>query len=152
MGFFTRPDLDDRQFKQLSDATLTLSGETNFKGTLKSKGIEIDVTTGGTYPSSGIALGLVGDKVRLTYVSGDTSPGNTIYTGASPTNITVGGLNSGTNIAGKTLSSIIEDMVVTYLSPTFSSFLLVVIHLPLKLEQHYLVREHLHGQHQIRVM
>ena len=48
MAFFTRPDFDERQFKQLTGATITLSGETNFSGTLKSKGIEIDASTGGT--------------------------------------------------------------------------------------------------------
>ena len=41
-GFFTRPDLDDRQFKQISGSSLTLSGETNFAGILKSKGTEIN--------------------------------------------------------------------------------------------------------------
>lgn len=42
MTFFTRPNLSDIQFRQKVDSILTLEGETNFLGTLKSKNTEID--------------------------------------------------------------------------------------------------------------
>lgn len=59
MSFYTRPILEDDQFKQLSGSTLTLSGSTDFVGTLKSKGIEIDASyTGTTASNVGKALAL----------------------------------------------------------------------------------------------
>jgi hypothetical protein len=44
MSFRTRPVFSDRQIIQPSDESITLSGSTNFVGTLKSKGVEIDAT------------------------------------------------------------------------------------------------------------
>jgi len=116
-GFFTRPDLDDRQFKQLSGSTLTLSGETNFGGILKSKGVEIDGATSGA--SSGWALTWNGTKIVLAPSTG--GGGGQEYTGASPTNITVGGLAAGTNISGWTLSEIVQAMVITTYFPTLTN-------------------------------
>ncbi|GAG53981.1 unnamed protein product, partial [marine sediment metagenome] len=62
-NFRTRPDLDDRQFKQKSTSVLTLSGTTNYLGPLKSSGIEIDASTGGT--SVGDVLTWNGTKILL---------------------------------------------------------------------------------------
>lgn len=45
-----------------------------------------------------------------------------VYLGASPTNITVGGVPSGTALSGRTWQSIIEELLVEYLLPTFSAF------------------------------
>lgn len=45
-----------------------------------------------------------------------------IYMGNSPTNITIGGLNAGTNIYNQSITSIIEKMLITYLNPVFSTF------------------------------
>ena len=87
-GFFTRPELEDRQFKQLSGSTLTLSGETNFVGVLKSKGVEIDATiTTGT--SIGDVLSWDGSRIIL---SPSTGGGGQEYTGGTPSNVTVGGM------------------------------------------------------------
>ena len=44
------------------------------------------------------------------------------YYGSSPSNVTVGGIPSGTNLYGRSVTSILEDIFVTYLSPVFSSF------------------------------
>ena len=47
MSFFTRIVLTDEQVKQISGNTLTMSGTTDFVGTLKSKGIEINADATG---------------------------------------------------------------------------------------------------------
>lgn len=117
MPFFTRPDLDDRQFKQESTSVLTMSGTTNFFGTLQSKGVEIDASTGGTVGTSNLVLGLNDGKIQLVFVSGGTGSGSTIYSGASPTTCTVGGLNAGSAIAGCDLSNILERILVPALNP-----------------------------------
>jgi len=64
-------DLSNFGFKQLASSLLTLSGTTNFIGTLKSKGMEIDAapshsgyTTGGT-GATVYVLTLLGNKIRL---------------------------------------------------------------------------------------
>jgi hypothetical protein len=68
MTFYSRPDLDDRAFKQLVNSILTMNGTTDFVGTLKSKGIEIDATAGGG--DVGKVLTLVsGDKIGLSTIS-----------------------------------------------------------------------------------
>jgi len=51
-----------------------------------------------------------------------TGIGNDIYQKASPTTVTVGGLPSGSNIFGLTVSEILERILVPSLPPTFSSF------------------------------
>jgi hypothetical protein len=117
MPFFTRPDLEDRQFRQESTSQLTMSGVTNFFGTLKSKGVEIDATTGGTYPNANIALGFVDGKIQLALVTGGTGSGSTIYNGASPTTCTVGGLSAGTEIFGCEINNILERILVPTLNP-----------------------------------
>ena len=63
MSFFSRPNLDDIQFKQLTGTTLTLSGTTNFVGTLMSKGTEIDASTGYTGVTIGNVLTLDTDGI-----------------------------------------------------------------------------------------
>jgi hypothetical protein len=74
MGFFTRPDLDNLQFRQESGSTLTLSGDTNFFGILRSKGIEIDATvTGTTDTVSGHVLTFLGGKIILAPAIGSDS-------------------------------------------------------------------------------
>lgn len=115
-GFFTRPDLEDRQFKQLSASTLTLSGDTNFVGVLKSKGVEIDATvTTGT--SVGDVLSWDGSKIALSPSAGGTQ----LYTGATPSNIGVGGMPAGTTLTGRTLSSILEEILITTFVPTLTN-------------------------------
>ncbi len=64
-GFFTRPDLSDIEFRQLTGATLTMSGTTNFVGKLKSKGIEIDASISGA--TTGDTLTYIGGgKIKLS--------------------------------------------------------------------------------------
>ncbi len=72
----------------------------------------VDTSTGsGTFSSWAVNL-----------QAGVISPPSNIYGGASPTNITVGGLAAGTAIGGSTYDSIIEQMTQFYFAPTFSSF------------------------------
>jgi len=116
MAFFTRPDLDDRQFKQISGSTLTLSGETNFVGTLKSKDVEIDGSTGSS--SMGDVLTWNGSKIVLSPNSGG---GDQLYTGATPSNIGVGGMPAGTTLTGRTISSILEEILITTFNPNLTN-------------------------------
>ena len=62
--------------------------------------------------------GLGDVTVDLTPLSGAT---DLIYSGASPSNIDVGGMSSGTTLTGKTLTEIIEDMAITTYYPTLTS-------------------------------
>jgi hypothetical protein len=48
--------------------------------------------------------------------------GSSVYTGASPSTVTVGGLIAGTVLTGLTDQEILEDILVPYLPPSFSSF------------------------------
>jgi hypothetical protein len=117
MPFFARPDLSNEQFKQLSGSTLTLEGTTDFTGVLKSKGIEIDATSGIT-TAAGDALVFDGTKIVLTPISGGSSGK---YIGKSPAVCNVGGIVVGTSTAiltGKTISCILQDMLVPTLYPT----------------------------------
>jgi hypothetical protein len=47
------------------------------------------------------------------------------YSGASVSNVTVGGLTAGSSVAGLKIGEIIEKMIFTYQSPSFSSFSIV---------------------------
>lgn len=125
MAFFTRPELDNRQFKQVSGSTLTLSGDTQIApsgsltidGDLVLDGKQI-VATGGT---AGQVLTLDTDgKIKLLPSSG--SGGTGFYNGASPSNITVGGIPAGTVLTGKTYDDLFEELLITYLAPAFGSF------------------------------
>lgn len=65
-NFFTRPDLDNRAFRQETGSTLVLSGTTDFSGILKSKGVEIDGGfTGLTSSVSGHVLTFLDGKIQL---------------------------------------------------------------------------------------
>ena len=118
MPFFTRPELIDDQFKQLVGTNLTLSGETNFSGILKSKGIEIDASTGGTF--AGYVLTL--DPSGVIKLKPASSGGTGVYDAASPSTITVGGIPVGTVLTGRTFESLWEELLVVYQEPTFGLF------------------------------
>ena len=45
-----------------------------------------------------------------------------VYTLTSPSTVTVGGLPAGTNLVGRTWQSIIEEILVEYILPSFGSF------------------------------
>jgi hypothetical protein len=96
MPFFTRPDLSDIQFKQMSGSTLNLSGTTDFVGTLKSKGVEIDATlTGATSAVTGHVLTYLAGKIRLAPSQGGGGGGtfdsNRATTRAGIPSVNVGG-------------------------------------------------------------
>jgi hypothetical protein len=66
MPFFSRPHISDIEMVQLSGETINLSGQTNFAGVLKSKGVEIDATlTGATSAVTGSVLTYLAGKIRL---------------------------------------------------------------------------------------
>lgn len=46
----------------------------------------------------------------------------TVYNGASPATIALGGITAGTALEGRSISSIVEQMLVVYQNPAFSSF------------------------------
>lgn len=53
-------------------------------------------------------------------VTGGTG-GDQTYTGATPSNVTVGALLSGTTLTGRSISSILEEMLITTYFPTFTA-------------------------------
>ena len=122
MGFFARPNLDDIQFRQLTGTTLTLSGQTRIASptgltlTDGAGGYRPIIATGGTQFD---VLTLVGGKIILQPSS--ASGGTGVYTLASPTTCTVGGLPSGSAISGCTLSCILEKILVPTVSPTLTA-------------------------------
>lgn len=119
MAFFARPNLDDLQFKQLTGSTLTLSGQTRIStptGLTLTDGAgnyRPIVATGGTQFD---VLTLVGNKIILQPSA--ASGGTGVYTCASPTTCTVGGLPAGTSISGCTLSYILQKILVPSLPPS----------------------------------
>jgi hypothetical protein len=70
------------------------------------------------------AIGLTGATgiglIGATGPQGESGLG--IYDGQSPTTITVGGLPAGSNIFGAPIVDILEDILVPYILPSFSSF------------------------------
>jgi hypothetical protein len=117
MPFFTRPELIDEQFKQLAGTDLNLSGTTNFFGTLKSKGIEIDASTGGTF--AGYVLTFDGSKIKLLP---STSGGTGVYPDDDFSTIEVGGIPVNYSMLNKSFPELWKKLLVVYLAPTFSTF------------------------------
>ncbi|MFW6247069.1 MAG: hypothetical protein ACOC22_02740 [bacterium] len=123
MTFFSRPNLDDIQFRQDSGSTLTLSGQTkirNVSGLTLNDGNNNDIVvtaSGASSSAIGHVLGYDGEKIRLMPSS---ASGDTVYNCASPTTTTVGGLSSGSNISGCDLSYILEKILVPAQPPTTS--------------------------------
>jgi len=125
MPFFSRPNIDNIQFKQLSGSTLTMSGQTQIATPM---GFQLysGTTSGGTNQYIPvIATGGTNYDI-LTYRNGQilllpqTGGGSGVYSGASPTTCTVGGLYSGTTIAGCSISTILEEILVPAISLTTS--------------------------------
>jgi hypothetical protein len=123
MSFFARPDLSDIQFRQISGSTLTLSGQTriaNITGLTLTDGIggyRPIIATGGTNYD---VLTLIGNQIVLhTPTASGSSSG--IYTCASPTTCTVGGLPAGSPISGCTISKILEEILVPTVNPTLTA-------------------------------
>jgi hypothetical protein len=109
MAFSTKLKLIDAKVEQQSGSTLTLSGNTIVadSGDLRYA----------THPN------FTGDTqvVDKKYVDDNVVSGGT-YSLSSPSTVTVGGLTSGSVLTGLTSNEILEDILVPYLAPTFSSF------------------------------
>jgi hypothetical protein len=80
MALVAKQDLSDFGFKQLTTSILTLSGTTNFRGTLKSKGIEIDASPSSSGVTAGaLVLSLIGGKIKLAPSGASGSTSNTCF-------------------------------------------------------------------------
>jgi len=119
MTFFSRPNLDDTQFKQLSGSTLTLEGAVQIASVT---GLTIVDDYGTFIPI--IVTGATNNDV-LTYNSAtcqitlqpSSGGGSGVYSGASPTTCTVGGLVSGSNIFNQPISTILQSILVPTVAP-----------------------------------
>jgi len=119
MPFFARPDLSNEQFKQLSGSTLTLSGQTqiiNPSGLTISDGSGSTIVINAKGASIGNVLTFDGTEISLQLPSSGASTG--IYTNASPTTCTVGGLSANTQITGCTIGKILEMILVPTINPS----------------------------------
>jgi hypothetical protein len=106
---------------------MTLESSASTRGFLRGKFIVVDeaygeVTDDNTIGSP-IRIRVKNDKVLIPIpiVTGSTGSSQ-YYTGLSPSNITVGGINSGTVLTGKTFTQLFQELLITYLSPSFPSF------------------------------
>ncbi len=125
MAFFSRPNLDNEQFKQISGSTLTLSGTTI-----------IDKHDGGLVLTNDlgqlIPIVISGDTNQrvLTYITDGGSnrcltllePTSGTSSGVYPYNecstCTVGGLLAGSCLYNETIADILHDILVPVLQPT----------------------------------
>jgi hypothetical protein len=118
MPFFTRPDLSDIQFKQMSGSTLTMSGTTDFTGQLKSKGVEIDATIVGA-PSgvTGHVLTYLNGKIQLAPTSSGSSDSsfdsNRTTTRVGVPAVNVGGATVKQFLEGYFFPSVLPSLTIT---------------------------------------
>ena len=120
MAFSTRPILSNEYFQQPSGETLTMSGDTNFTGTLKSKGVEINLDT--TSASTGYVMTLDTDgKVKLKESQGGGgTTGETYITETYVTNTQAGAIAPQTTIqSGTTLTEFAKMLTISTFYPTF---------------------------------
>jgi len=115
MAFSTKQKLIDQKYEQPSGGTLTLSG-TNYIAT--SGDLRFSVHPTFTDDEQVVDKKYVDDLIQ----SGTTA--STTYNLSSPSTITVGGLNAGSDLIGLTSNEILEDILVPYLNPTFTSFII----------------------------
>lgn len=109
MAFSTKLNLSNQKFEQTTGSTLNLDGKTVVGGDIRYENIP----------------NLSGDTqlVHKKYVDDLVFSGDSIiYNGATPTTIEVGGITAGTQLTGRTANDILEQMLVVYLNPAFSSF------------------------------
>lgn len=114
MAFSTKLRLIKQKFEQLVGDEVILSGKTIIDG------------ASGSIEYNGNPVFTQGNQiVNKTYVDGKTSSGitaSTVYNGASPSTVTVGGISSGADLVGKTSNELLEEMLVPYINPAFTSF------------------------------
>ena len=115
MSFFSRPNLDDVQFKQLSGDTLTLSGKTKIASVT---GLQLYNGVDGYVPINLNGAGVDSNNFSLVYdhsvnsvVLRNVSGGTAIYEGNPVSTIKLGGVEEGTTLTGRTLTSIIEELL-----------------------------------------
>ena len=121
MGFTTQPILSDNYFEQPSGETLTMSGDTNFVGTLKSKGVELNLDT--TSASTGYVMTLDSDgKVKLKESQGGGgTTGETYITETYVTNTQAGAIAPQATIqSGTTLTEFAKMLTISTFYPTFT--------------------------------
>lgn len=111
MSFVTRPNIDNRQFQQVSGSTFDWEGENNFVGKLKSKGVEIDADASSAL--SGFTLTFVGDKIKLK----QTPNSDADFDSNRPT--TRSGIPS-VNVGGTTVTEFLEEYFFPSVPPDSS--------------------------------
>ena len=119
MTFFARPDLSDEQFKQLSGSTLTLEGTTQIVST---SGLKLSDGAGGNVILTAEGAAAATDGQVLTYDVGTCmiklatvgAGGDPVYpSSCKPSSaVSVGGIPVNYTLTGKTLSTILQDMLV----------------------------------------
>lgn len=126
MTFFSRPTLENLQFKQLTDSVLTLSGQTQIATisglTLaNSLGGNIIITaegaTGSTAYGKVLTYDGVSGKIKLMP---SAASGTSIYNPPypSPATVSLGGITPGYVLTGKTISCILGMLLVPTVNPT----------------------------------
>lgn len=121
MGFSTKPILSDNYFQQPSGEVLTMSGDTNFVGTLKSKGVELNLDT--TSATTGYVMTLdVDGKVKLKEPQGGGgTTGETYITETFVTNTLAGSIAPQTTIqSGTTITQFAKMLTISTFYPTFT--------------------------------
>lgn len=110
MGLNTKIKIDDKHVVQLHGETLNLSGDTIIadNGSL----------TYASHPTFTNDVQIVDKK----YVDDNINSVSNIYNLSSPATITLGGIIEGTVLTGKTSNEILEELLVPYLAPSFSTF------------------------------
>jgi hypothetical protein len=115
MALGTKLRLIKQKFEQLAGDELILSGDTiidSSQGNIK-------------YSTSSVSITDDAQLVTKKYVDENTSTGitaGTTYNLSSPSTVSVGGINAGTDLLGKTSNEILEEILVPYINPAFSSF------------------------------
>ena len=124
MTFFARPNLDNIQFEQLKDSTLTLSGQTQIATTsgltlIGDGGIHIPIIATGATNNYVLTYDSTDQAIRLKESS--ASGGSTVYTYSGDTTCAVGGLPVGQNLFNDPLVDIIHCMVSPTLNPVLTN-------------------------------
>lgn len=127
MAFFARPNLDDTQFRQLPNSTLSLSGQTQILSvsglTLPNGSGDNVIVTAQGYAgagSNGYVLTQDSDGV-IKLMPSSASGGSTVYTYTDITTCTVGGLPAGQCLYNDPLVDIIHCMLSPTLQPSTST-------------------------------